>query len=127
MSETPPLDLDKLRHICHGAHRYDSYVLAVWLQHALDRLTVLEAERDALAAQVQTLREALEQIQQWAEAYPMTVFREISPEGMKRVATILHEANISMDALHAGWARQIMQGIGQITAAALAPPQGEEA
>lgn len=60
------------------------------------------------------LRDILEQIKQWIAAYPETVFLPVSADQMKLAARVLREAGISMDALHAGWARHILDGLREI-------------
>ena len=67
------------------------------------------------------MRDALEQIERWVYAYPEAVFPPVSPDQMERAARVLREVGISMDAMHAEWARHIMSGIHEIVRSALYP------
>ena len=57
------------------------------------------------------MAEALADIAQWANAYPVTVFCE--PD-LKLAGEVLQAAGISLDSLHATWARQLLKGVRQI-------------
>lgn len=67
---------------------------------------------------------ALERIQQWSEAYPVDIFL---PVDLKAVRAALDGAGISMDGLHAEWARHITSRVGDIARAALAKADGAAA
>ena len=60
------------------------------------------------------LEEALLRIKQWAEAYPVEVFRPVSDDHLKIAATVLESAGISLAAIHGEWARHILDGIAKI-------------
>ena len=60
------------------------------------------------------LEEALQRIKQWANAYPVTVFKPIPPEKMELASKVLADNGIDMGALHASWARHILTGIAQL-------------
>ena len=60
------------------------------------------------------VEEALLRIKQWTNAYPVTVFKPIPPEKMKLASKVLADNGIDMGALHASWARHILNGIGEI-------------
>jgi hypothetical protein len=60
------------------------------------------------------MEEALLQIKQWAQAYPVTVFTPLTEAQMHAAAGALKDAGIDMGALHAGWARHILNGIAKI-------------
>ena len=60
------------------------------------------------------LEAALHRIKQWAEAYPVTVFRPLTEAQMHAAAGALKDAGIDMGALHAGWARHILNGVAEI-------------
>ena len=65
------------------------------------------------------LEEALLRIKQWAEAYPTKVFRPVTTEDLRQANFALRAVGIDMGALHAAWARRILNGIGQICDEAL--------
>ena len=67
------------------------------------------------------LEDALLRIKQWAEAYPVTVFKPLSEEDLRVANTVLKVANIDIGALHAGWARHILKGITEICDKGLEP------
>lgn len=72
--------------------------------------------------EIEELRMALIEIKQWTEAYPVTVFLPVSDDDLKVAAMVLKAAGISMDAIHASWARHILQGVGDICDKALKLP-----
>ena len=63
--------------------------------------------------------QALTEIRQWCEAYPTTVFTPLSREQLGEAAIVLGEINIDIGALHAEWARHLLDGIGKIAREAL--------
>jgi hypothetical protein len=65
------------------------------------------------------LEEALTRILQWSLAYPTTVFTPLTEEQLRTANTVLSFADIDIGALHAGWARHIVKGIGDIASKAL--------
>lgn len=78
----------------------------------------LEAS-EALAtkdATIEELREALERIEQWAQAYPVSAFPE--PD-FARVAAVLKDAGISLGSVSASNMRHVVQGVASIVRAAL--------
>lgn len=64
----------------------------------------------------EALRDALHQIKQWADAYPVEVFNE--PDFAK-ANTALKAAGISMDAMHGTWARHLLGSVSKIATEAL--------
>jgi hypothetical protein len=60
------------------------------------------------------LEDALTRILQWSMAYPTTVFTPLTDEQLRTASTVLSLADIDIGALHAGWARHIVDGIGNI-------------
>lgn len=72
------------------------------------------------------MEDALHMIKQWADAYPVDVFRPISDEKLKEANEALKAIGVDMGALHAGWARHIVDGIGNIARAALDASRTEE-
>lgn len=89
---------------------------------AAGRLDAQAAEIAALRARVAGLEGALTQVDEWANAYPVSVFPE--PD-MKACAAALAAAGQSSDALHASWARHILSGVALIAARALSPAPKE--
>ena len=73
------------------------------------RIDELEVERDRL-------REALERIYLWSEAYPTEVFPE--PD-FKRAAALLSAGGMSIDVVSASNMRHATKGVGKIALAAL--------
>lgn len=72
------------------------------------------------------MEDALQQIEQWADAYPETMFRPISSEKLKEANNALKAIGVDMGAMHAGWARHIVDGIGKIARTALRRHRGEK-
>lgn len=81
-----------------------------------DKLAACEAERDSLRAEVERLREALEKMRSWADAYPLDVFPE--PD-MARVANVLRREGMTLDAVAASVLRRALRGVGDDARAAL--------
>ncbi len=77
--------------------------------------TMLEAQ----AADIARKDAALNDIVQWAEAYPLKVFPE--PE-LTTVVTVLEAGGLrgQIDRLHGSWGRRLLMGVGGIASAALA-------
>lgn len=73
------------------------------------------------AADLARLREALERIKQWSEAYPLTVFPE--PD-FERAAKVLADAGMTLDAISASNMRHCVEGVGKIARAALTRAEG---
>ena len=61
--------------------------------------------------------DALQQIDNWARAYPLTVFPE--PD-LERAAELLAAGGITLDAVSASSMRYVLSGISAIVATALA-------
>ena len=69
------------------------------------------------------LEEALLRIKQWAEAYPVNkVFAPVSEGDLKFAARLLDQHGLNIGAIHASWARHILDGISEIVDAALKEP-----
>lgn len=81
-----------------------------------ERIATLEAENARL-------REALERIDTWRNAYPLSVFPE--PD-LKRYAEVLKAAGLTLDAISASNMRHVLAGIEEIVNEALAPARSEE-
>lgn len=65
------------------------------------------------------LEEALEAIKQWCDAYPRHIFRDVTVEEINQMAKLLQDNDMRIDALHAHWARHLLDGIGKIATQAL--------
>lgn len=85
----------------------------------------LRAERDRIAAtnavleaKVAGLVEALGDLRQWCNAYPVAVFPE--PD-LKCVAEVLKDAGLTLDAVSASNFRHVLKRVREITDAALLP------
>lgn len=85
----------------------------------------LEAEYPTIASElteaadrIDALEAALNAIVHWANAYPIEVFRE--PD-FAVAQNALEGTSVTLDAMHASWARHITSGIGDIARAALHP------
>ncbi len=86
----------------------------------------LQREADGLREADEAKYDALMQISQWCDAYPQDVFEPLPPDAVKRADKVLADAGISIGALHAGWARHLLQSVGRIARAALSPTQQEQ-
>lgn len=92
--------------VCHTS----ALNAAAWNRRTTPDLAALRAERDRL-------RDALERVQQWADAYPLEVFPE--PD-FKRAHEVLTAAGMTLDAISASNMRHSMKGVREIARAALA-------
>lgn len=100
--------------------------------NAMPRLLALARAGLASAEREKRLREANEcageellRIQQWCDSYPVDIFRPVPPDDLKRAHALLAEIGISMDAMHAGWARYVLDGVAKYAAAGLAALSGQ--
>jgi len=75
------------------------------------------AEVAQLEQQVERLREALEEIGRWSEAYPLKIFPE--PDFAK-AAQLLKDGGMTLDAISASNMRHVVEGVGKIAQQALA-------
>ena len=62
------------------------------------------------------LRAALEQIEQWAQAYPLNVFPELD---LRKAAQLLAAGGIPLDAISASNMRHVLEGVSGIVREAL--------
>lgn len=74
---------------------------------------------DTAEAQLSAAREALEQIDKWAKAYPLKVFPE--PD-FDKAAHVLKDAGMTLDAISASNMRHVLEGVQKIVAAAEVGP-----
>ncbi|MDQ2765390.1 MAG: hypothetical protein M3Y22_18505 [Pseudomonadota bacterium] len=129
----PPLDLDALEALLAGA-RDAAFCLLIpgdpsysyeqdRKRSTLRRLEINAAANlpalIAAAREAEVLREALEKIAQWADAYPLNVFPE--PD-FKLCAELLKSGGQTLDAVSASNMRHVVDGVGQIARAALNSP-----
>src|SRR5215468_9123692 len=88
-----------------------------------DQLTVeLKASQAGVAAlqgTVERMREALERIVQWAEAYPIDIFHEPTKEECRDAATLLRLHGMTLDAFSASMGRHCLKGVKEIAKAGL--------
>lgn len=129
--------VDKLRSCADGweADRKDNAALRERLlaltpggsEFVGDPMRCLEFVEDRMATFMKVaaanaaLREALQQIVNWSEAYPLDVFPE--PD-FKRAAELLKAGGMTLDAISASNMRHVVTGVGEIARKALAslPP-----
>ena len=86
-----------------------------------DAAQVLMAAATRTAELTEKLGEALDalgQVRQWAESYPIDIFPEPDLDAVKAALDAAGIAN-HMDRMHASWARYLTRGIGNIADAAL--------
>jgi hypothetical protein len=87
------------------------------LEKAQGGVTDYAKQYVALRAENDRLREALESIVQWSEAYPLNIFQE--PD-LNEAHRLLMAGGITLDAVSASMARHVVKGVGEIARAALA-------
>jgi hypothetical protein len=83
------------------------------MQHVAHRRS---DEINALRDQNERLRNALEQIEQWAKAYPLSVFPE--PD-LTKARALLDAGGLTLDAISASAMRHVLSGIREIVRDAL--------
>ncbi len=71
---------------------------------------------EALLSEIERKDDALRQIKNWSEAYPLSVFPE--PD-FKRAAAALKDAGMTLDAISASNMRHVLNGIKDIVDAGL--------
>lgn len=64
--------------------------------------------------------DALEKLRDWADAYPVAVFPEITEEEWKRAAEVLNAAGLSLDRISASNMRHVLSQTRKIVAEGLA-------
>lgn len=80
----------------------------------------IAALRAAVSEAEEVARTALQQIRQWADAYPEDIFTPLSDEELKAVVAAAEKAvPHGSSRLHAGWARHILGAVRRIAAEAL--------
>jgi len=76
----------------------------------------LQSCTQALYDRVEQLADAMRQIQQWSEAYPLDIFPE--PD-WKRAHAVLKEHDMTLDAIAAGVMRRALVSVNKIASEAL--------
>ena len=76
-------------------------------------------QQPKLRERIEHLEEALGELKDWADGYPVKVFRPMEEADYRRCHEALLAAGYSSDRLHAAWARHILSRVKQITDAAL--------
>jgi signal transduction histidine kinase len=74
---------------------------------------------EAAADEIERLRTALTEIEQWAQAYPLDVFPE--PD-LKRAHVLLQAGGMTLDAVSARAMRHVLSGVADIVHKALSRP-----
>ena len=74
---------------------------------------------DRQAEELQAKDEALLRIKDWAEAYPLEVFPEITKDEWHIIAEVLKKHNISLDRISADNMRHVVEGVKCIAEQAL--------
>jgi hypothetical protein len=67
--------------------------------------------------EVERLREALERVRQWTEAYPLDIFPEPDWQKARR---LLEAGGMTLDSVSAGAMRRVVDGLGKVVREALA-------
>lgn len=65
------------------------------------------------------LRDALERIRQWADAYPISVFPEVDSAYLERAHKVLRDHGMTLDRISASNMRHALRGVGDIARAAI--------
>lgn len=78
--------------------------------------SALRARADKAEDRAERLQDALQELQQWANAYPLNIFPE--PD-FSLAAKVLTDAGLSLDAISASNMRHVLTRVEEITRAAL--------
>ncbi len=85
-------------------------------------MTEIELKRlFGLESKLDTATDALEQIDSWSKAYPLTVFPK--PD-LKKARVLLEAGGMTLDSLSADAMRHVVEGVGKIASDALAALDG---
>ena len=90
---------------------------------------VLARERAAAGkarADAELLREALEELHQWSEAYPTEIFIEPTDEQWRQAHEALQSVGMTIDKLSGSIYRRILRRTKSVTTRALAHPPAQE-
>ncbi len=89
-------------------------------EERMNKCVFADCKGHALQTEVGKLRKALERIQIWSEAYPLTAFPK--PD-LKKVAQVLKAAGMTLDAISADAMRHVLDGVKKIVSDALKEPR----
>jgi tetrahydromethanopterin S-methyltransferase subunit G len=81
-----------------------------------EHIADLERQLSATRAELERYEDALEDIRQWADAYPTDIFPE--PD-FQRAHAVLTAAGMTLDAISAAVMRRAVDRVGKIASAAL--------
>lgn len=79
-----------------------------------------------LAERIEDLEDALVRIEGWCKAYPVDFFSPLTSSQIEVAASLLKAHGIDIGALHAQWARHLLEGIGEMAHTALEQKQETE-
>jgi hypothetical protein len=82
-----------------------------------ERFAEAKARTEKAEAEVERLRDALMEIDQWGKAYPRKVFPE--PD-LAKARVLLERGGMTLDAISASSMRHVVKGVAKITRTALA-------
>ena len=85
-------------------------------ERAMEKCVFADCKGHTLQAENKNLRKALERIQSWSEAYPLTAFPK--PD-LKKAAQVLKAADMTLDAISADAMRHVINGVKNIVSEAL--------
>jgi hypothetical protein len=74
------------------------------------------------ADRIEELEAALRRIVDWADAYPLQVFPEVTEEYARRAHEVLTAKGMTLDRLAANAMRHCLTGVRRIASSALAEP-----
>lgn len=86
--------------------------------------SALKRERKRTMANADDPAEALRQIIKWADAYSDAACEPLSDEELERASAALSRVGVSLSALHARWARILVEDIGKLAREGLAAAEG---
>ncbi len=75
----------------------------------------LSSQLTTLTAEVEALREVIHRVEQWANAYPESVFIEPTDAERQQVTDTIGSKMVTK--LHGSWGRHILKGVREILAA----------
>jgi PHD/YefM family antitoxin component YafN of YafNO toxin-antitoxin module len=86
---------------------------ALEIEHLREEVATWRDLRAALAAEIERLTEAHEQIVEWSHAYPLAIFH------LKRTHELLKAGGMTLDAISAEAMRHVIEQVAKISRAAL--------
>ena len=85
----------------------------------LAMLACARAASEVVEERIEDLEEALQRIQQWAEAYPTNIFKPMDDGYAKKAHEILLVHGMKIDRISADAMRHCLKGVGRIARGAL--------